>query len=814
MLRKSRSIKAIFALTMVIMTVIVFSLQTGFSHYQFSKILEEKIIELLKTQVRNEATRMNADFIATSKIVESLAETMEALNGYNTDATLGIMRLMLASEPLIIGGGFWLEPFAHSEQEKYYAPYLFRSGVGGEYHLTWEYSNEKYDYFKSDWYKKGIGSGARVAWSEPYVDEISGVAMITSVSPIKKDGKAVGVTSVDVSLEGLIYHINTMEVGKSGYGFLVSSQGTQLGVLTAEQHSRIEDTEENVKKLKDIAQAILKKDQTGIMEMILNEEEVLVVFTPIGETGLRLVMVMPVREAFASVRWILTQNMIVLFASILVLTLMIFRLFESKVSLPLQRLSTHAARIGNGDFDHVIEVTSQDEIGQLCVAFNTMSATIRGNMKAIRDTNQALRMSEERWHLALSGSNDGIWDWNIKTGDVFFSTRAKEMFGYSDQSMPKSIDDWWSKIHLDDSGIMDELLENHLAKKTDFFSAEHRIRCEDGTFKWAFTRGQALWEENIPTRILGSISDITHRKKGEEALRQAYDHLETKVELRTQDLLAINEELQAVNQESAQNLEQLKQAQTYLVESEKMASLGNLVAGIAHEINTPIGVSVTAISHLQVITKEFNELYKSGSLSRRGLTDYLAEADEASTIVFSNLERASQLIRSFKQVSVDQSNEAMRIFNVKNYLGEILLSLQPKLKRTHYKVVVHCDDNLEIYSFPGAFAQIMTNLIMNSLLHAYDPDDTGEITIEIMKHAGRLHLMYSDDGKGMESTVLEKIFNPFFTTKRGMGGTGLGLSILYNIVTQQFGGTIECVSEVGKGTRFMIDFPLKKELGD
>lgn len=134
-----------------------------------------------------------------------------------------------------------------------------------------------------------------------------------------------------------------MEVGKSGYGFLVSSQGTQLGVLTAEQHSRIEDTEENVKKLKDIAQAILKKDQTGIMETILNEEEVLVVFTPIGETGLRLVMVMPVREAFASVRWILTQNMIVLFASILVLTLMIFRLFESKVSLPLQRLSTHAA---------------------------------------------------------------------------------------------------------------------------------------------------------------------------------------------------------------------------------------------------------------------------------------------------------------------------------------------------------------------------------------------------------------------------------------------------------------------------------------
>ncbi|MBP2628012.1 MAG: multi-sensor signal transduction histidine kinase [Firmicutes bacterium] len=682
-LKAIKSIKTIFAMTMVAMIIIVFSLQTGFNHYQFSKVLEEKIVELLKTQARNEAIRLNGDFVVNSKIVESLAETMEALSGYDTETILGIMKLLMSREPLILGGGFWLEPFVHSAQEKYYAPHVFSSGLGDEYHLTWEYSNEKYDYFKYDWYKKGIQPGVRVAWSEPYVDEISGAAIITVSSPIKKDGRVIGVTTIDIALEKLIQHINSMAVGKSGYGFIVSSNGNQLGSLTAESHPQIDNTGANINRLKDIASAVLKEDQTGIMETVLNDQEVVVVFTPIGETGLRLVMVMPVEEAFASVRRILTMNIIVLLGSILLLTVMIFRLFEYKVAVPLQRLTKHAARIGSGDFDHVIKVRAEDEIGQLCMTFNTMSETIKKNIKETNNANQALR--------------------------------------------------------------------------------------------------------------------------------QAHDQLEDKVKLRTQDLLAMNQELQAVNLESKQNLEKLQQAQTHLVESEKMASLGNLVAGISHEINTPIGVGVTAVSYLQVITKEFNELYKNGGLSRQNLTDYLAESDEAVAIIFSNLERASQLIRSFKQISVDRSNEVMRVFNVKNYLSEILLSLHPSLKRSHHKITVNCDEKLEIDSFPGAFAQIITNFIMNSLIHAYDIDDAGQIIITIMKEGKeRVRLTYSDDGKGMEKAVMEKIFEPFFTTKRGTGGTGLGLSILYNIVKQQFGGTVECISELGKGTTFIIDFPLGK----
>jgi signal transduction histidine kinase len=310
---------------------------------------------------------------------------------------------------------------------------------------------------------------------------------------------------------------------------------------------------------------------------------------------------------------------------------------------------------------------------------------------------------------------------------------------------------------------------------------------------------------NTMSKTIQNNMKVIH--KTNEDLQQVHEQLEDKVEQRTEELLLKNQELQ-------QAMENLKQTQDQLVHAEKMASLGNLVAGIAHEINTPVGVGVTATSHLQKVTKDFAHLYTVGDVKRRDLTNYLAESEEALAIIFSNLERASQLIRSFKQVSVDQSSEARRVFNIKQYLGEILLSLHPKLKRTRHKITVQCDENLQMDSFPGAFGQIITNLVMNSLIHAYEPDHAGQITITIVPEgAQRICLTYADDGKGMEREVVAQIFNPFFTTKRGMGGTGLGLYILYNIVKQQFGGSIDCVSEPGKGTKFMIEIPIGKENG-
>lgn len=276
----------------------------------------------------------------------------------------------------------------------------------------------------------------------------------------------------------------------------------------------------------------------------------------------------------------------------------------------------------------------------------------------------------------------------------------------------------------------------------------------------------------------------------------------------TSELLAVNERLQTANQELTAALDQLHQTQGQLIESEKMAALGNLVAGIAHEINTPIGVGVTAASHLAQTTDAFLALYEQGSISRQGLADYLTDNREAAKILLTNLDRAARLVRNLKQVSLDQANESIRTFCVKDYLDEILLSLHPKLKKTKHNVTVDCPPDLQLTTYPGAFAQVTINLIINSLTHAFGAGDAGQIRLQLCRADDMLLFTYSDDGCGMDNATLSRIYEPFFTTKRGNGGSGLGLYLLYNIVSQQLQGTVRCTSQPGRGTQFLISLPL------
>jgi signal transduction histidine kinase len=177
-------------------------------------------------------------------------------------------------------------------------------------------------------------------------------------------------------------------------------------------------------------------------------------------------------------------------------------------------------------------------------------------------------------------------------------------------------------------------------------------------------------------------------------------------------------------------------------------------------------------------------------------------------MILNNLQRAAELIQSFKQVAVDQSSEARRVFPVKAYVEEVLLSLRPKLKRTQHSVELYGDEGLSLNSYPGVFSQIVTNLVLNSLIHAYGPDEQGRLTFTFKQENDRLIFEYADDGRGIPPENLSKIFDPFFTTKRGQGGSGLGLHIIYNLVTQKLGGVIRCESEGGQGTRFIIETPI------
>lgn len=278
------------------------------------------------------------------------------------------------------------------------------------------------------------------------------------------------------------------------------------------------------------------------------------------------------------------------------------------------------------------------------------------------------------------------------------------------------------------------------------------------------------------------------------------------------ELLEKSEKLSESNkkiEEYNRNLQNMVEERTkQLLQSEKMASLGGLVAGVAHEINTPIGIGITATSHLKNITDKLIEKFHENSMKRNDLELYTEDNCESLDIIGSNLNKAAELIQSFKQIAVDRDTDKMKKFNLKTFFDDLKLSLRPEFKKTNYKLVVNCEKNIEIESIPGKLSQVIINLIMNSLRHAFKDTEDGIITISVALKDGLLEILFNDNGCGIPEENIEKIWDPFFTTARSEGGTGLGLNIVYNIVNHNLKGKITCESKIGEGTCFNITLPL------
>jgi signal transduction histidine kinase len=247
-----------------------------------------------------------------------------------------------------------------------------------------------------------------------------------------------------------------------------------------------------------------------------------------------------------------------------------------------------------------------------------------------------------------------------------------------------------------------------------------------------------------------------------------------------------------------------------LIRKDKLAALGGLVAGVAHEINTPLGVAVTAASLAGDRLREIEEAFVAGTLRRQDLQYGLAQAQEAARMTLGNLRRAADMVGNFKQIAVDQSSEAERTVALGPYVREVVASLGPLYRRTPHRVVIEVKAHVELTTFVGAISQVCTNLVQNALVHAFPGERVGTVTLEVDRDGDAgVSLVCRDDGVGMEPAVLRRVFDPFFTTQRGRGGSGLGMHIVHNLVTDLLGGTIAVTSTPQQGTQVVIRLPLR-----
>jgi PAS domain S-box-containing protein len=410
-----------------------------------------------------------------------------------------------------------------------------------------------------------------------------------------------------------------------------------------------------------------------------------------------------------------------------------------------------------------------------------------------------LRRSEVRFNRLGNASPAPVSFTDLTTGALVDVNPAWErVFGWSRAEVvgrtPLEIGFW---------SDMQERKEVRTAIDKDgrFIGRELRLQTKSGMPIEVLLAAEVI-EQDGQALVMAVLTDVTERKRIEAEIRQLNEQLEQRVAERTR-------ELEQANTDLSSTLQTLRHTQDELVQSEKLAALGGLVAGVAHELNTPVGNAMMVASSLHDRARDFDKIVQQGELRRSALDKFVADSLEATELVQRSLHRAADLVQSFKQVAVDQSSERWRRFSLHEVVREVVDTLRPNLRKSPLKIVVEIPEDLMLDGFPGPLGQVVINLVMNAVNHAFEERGSGCISL-----VGRridettIELVCQDDGIGIAPEVLGRIFDPFFTTKLGRGGSGLGLSIVYRLVTQVLGGQVTVKSVPGEGTAFSLRLPV------
>ncbi|TFW30392.1 sensor histidine kinase [Duganella callida] len=479
------------------------------------------------------------------------------------------------------------------------------------------------------------------------------------------------------------------------------------------------------------------------------------------------------------------------------LGVLMFYVFTHGIGKRLQALTGQAQQVALGDYSEALPVRGTDEIALFARTLNAMSEAMRERIARLEQSEHRLSESEARFKtlfemaplpLTVSDRDGHIMAAN-RALRATFGPAADNLIGKRSDQVP-----FWAsplerqriwKMYRDEGAVQ---------------GAVAGVLLPDGSVGSVAIWSSSLTLDGNPA-IIWALLDLTEELNAKRELKELNTSLETRVRERSAALERANADLSAA-------LQTLQHTQHELLASEKMASLGSLVAGIAHELNTPIGNSLLASTALRDRVSEFDARMAAGALRRSELSAHLEEVRTASELISGSLHKAAELISSFKQIAVDQTNDQRRAFDLRAAVQDTIATYMPRLRRVPCEVVLEIPPGVMFDSYPGSLYQILNNLITNALAHAFDSRQGGTIRIRAqITYDDIVELSFSDDGCGMIDDVLKRVFDPFFTTKMGQGGTGLGMNIVYNIVTGVLGGRIAIESAPGAGTTVRMLLP-------
>ena len=410
---------------------------------------------------------------------------------------------------------------------------------------------------------------------------------------------------------------------------------------------------------------------------------------------------------------------------------------------------------------------------------------------------EQLRHERLRLEAIVEGTGAVVWDINLRTAQLDGNERWATMIGYRLDELPQdTLAFWRSLLHPDDVPAIDAAFEAHIKGATEHYESEYRLRHKAGHWIWVASYGKVIRvrADSKEKHLAGIHIEVTARKVAEARIIELNEALERRVDERSQQLEAA--------------MMTLQQSQQELSKSEARATLGTLVASVSHELGTPMGNSMLAATTLTDEALRFSHALAHGPLRRSELNDFVESVKTGNALMVRNLERAAELLKAFRQVAADQASEQRRHFDLRQVVKEVVDTLGPSLKKKPHTIKVNIAADIDMDSYPGPLGQVVINLVNNAYLHAFDESRKGEFTIDALVRGDRVTLTFRDNGKGIPQSVLDKMFEPFFSTKIGKGGTGLGMSIVENLVNKTLQGSIAVRSTLGAGTTIEVKLPL------